>query len=48
LWDVVEVRQHYAGHFLTISGGADITTTLTNYRRFASRDEGLKALAAGI
>jgi hypothetical protein len=48
LWDVVEMRQHYAGHMLFISGGADITTSLSNYRRFASRDEGLKALASGI
>jgi hypothetical protein len=48
LWDVVEMRQHYAGHVLFISGGADITTSLTNYRRFASREEGLRALASGI
>jgi hypothetical protein len=48
LWDVVEMRQHYAGHMLFISGGADITTSLTNYRRFASREEGLRALASGI
>ncbi len=48
LWDVVEMHQHYGGHVLFIRGGADIATTLTNYRRFASRDEGLKALASGI
>jgi hypothetical protein len=48
LWDVVEMQQHYAGHVLFISGGADITTSLSNYRRFASRDEATKALAAGI
>ncbi len=48
LWDVVEMHQHYAGHVLFVRGGADIATTLTNYRRFASRDEGLKALASGI
>jgi hypothetical protein len=48
LWDVVEMHQHYAGHVLFIRGGADITTTLTNYRRFASHDEGLRALTSGI
>lgn len=48
LWDVVEMQQHYSGHFLFISGGADITTTLRNYSRFASRDEGSQALASGL
>ena len=48
LWDVVEMQQHYQGHVYLIHGGADITTSLTNYRRFASRDEGLKALASGV
>lgn len=48
LWDVVEMRQHYSGHVLFVRGGADITTTFSNYRRFASRDDGLKALAAGV
>jgi hypothetical protein len=48
LWDVVEMRQHYQGHVYLIRGDADITTSLTNYRRFASRDEGLKALASGV
>lgn len=48
LWDVVEMREHYAGHVLFISGGADITTSFSNYRRLASQDEGLKALDSGI
>lgn len=48
LWDVEEMHQHYQGHVYLIHGDADITTSLTNYRRFASRDEGLKALASGV
>ena len=48
LWDVVEMDQHYSGHLLFISGGADITTSLGNYRRFKSRADGLKALDRGV
>lgn len=48
LWDVLEMDQHYSGHVLFLSGGADITTSLSNYRRFKSRDDGLKALDAGV
>ncbi len=48
LWDVVETDQHYSGHMFFISGGADITTSLGNYRRFKSRDDGLKALDRGV
>lgn len=48
LWDVVEMHERYKGHFLFISGGADITTTQSAYRRFATRDQGLTALASGL
>ena len=48
LWDAVEMHEHYAGHVLFISGGAEIVTTYSGYRRFPSRDEGVKALASGI
>jgi hypothetical protein len=48
LWDETEMHEHYTGHVLFISGGAEIVTTLSGYRRFASRDEGLKAVAAGV
>jgi hypothetical protein len=46
--DLVSVKQHYTGHMFFLHGGADITTLMGNYRRFASRDEGMKALAAGV
>jgi hypothetical protein len=48
LWDVLEMDQHYSGHMLFLSGGADITTTLDNYRSFKSRKDGLKALDSGV
>jgi hypothetical protein len=48
LWDVFEMDQHYSGHMLFISGGADITTSLGNYRRFKSRGDGLRALDSGV
>jgi hypothetical protein len=48
LWDETDMHEHYTGHVLFISGGAEIVTTLSGYRRFASRDEGVKALATGI
>lgn len=48
LWDVVEMRQHYEGHMLMLKGGADVTTSFTNYRRVASLDDGIKTLASGI
>ena len=48
LWDETEMHEHYTGHVLFISGGAEIVTTLSGYRRFASRDDGLQALATGI
>jgi len=47
LWDIVEMDQHYSGHMMFLSGGADITTTLGNYRRFATHNDGLKALTSG-
>lgn len=48
LWDVLEMDQQYSGHFLFLKGGADITTTLGNYRRFKSRDDGQSALDSGV
>ena len=48
LWDIVEMDQHYSGHIVFLSGGADITTTLGSYHRFKSRADGIKALESGV
>jgi len=48
LWDVTETTQHYTGHMLVFTGWGHVVQTYDEYRRFASVEEGTKALAAAV
>ena len=44
LWDVVEYRGRYNGHMLFIHGWAQVVRVYSDYRRFATLDQGLAAI----
>jgi hypothetical protein len=43
LWDLIETKEHYTGHMLFLHGWANVVTTDTDYHRYATVDQALRA-----